>query len=287
MRRIARGSFALVLVFAITAASRPVARGDVTSGEVERAIRDGIHFLKSRQAADGSWPGVEGVTELATLALLTSGVPRDDPVLTRAVAAVLRDDPSAIAPGHRTYTVALHAMVLAAADPEAYREQIARDAAWLVGAQLRPDRGVGQPLLWRGGARPVGGSWTYHEGAGGVGDNSNTQYAMLGLNAASEAGVAIPAAVWQAAWLYWAACQRPDGGWSYRVGNPQSTASMTTAGISSLIIAGSRLFRSTEVLAGSTVRHCGQEEVDVHLERGLAWLGSNFSVHTNLGARQN
>jgi hypothetical protein len=287
MRPFARWPFALMLVLAIMAASMPFARGDVTSAEVERTIRDGIHFLKSRQAADGSWPGVEGTTELVTLALLTSGVPRDDPGLTRALAAVLRHEPSGIAPGHRTYTVALHAMALAAADAEAYREQIARDAAWLVGAQLRSDRGVGQPLLWRGGARPGGGSWTYHEGGSGIGDNSNTQYAMLGLNAAAEAGVAIPAAVWQAAWLYWAACQQPDGGWSYRFGTPQSTASMTTAGISSLIIAGGRLFRSTEVLAGSTVRHCGQEEVDIHLERGLAWLGSNFSVRTNLGAGRN
>ena len=43
----------------------------------------------------------------------------------------------------------------------------------------------------------VAGAWTYHEGRGGVGDNSNTQYALLGLNAAAEAGVAIPAEVWQ------------------------------------------------------------------------------------------
>jgi hypothetical protein len=286
MRPIARWSFALVLVFAITAASRPVARGDVTSAEVERAIREGIHFLSARQAANGSWPGVEGVSELATLALLTSGVPRDDPGLTRALAAVLRHEPNGISPRHRTYTVSLHAMTLAAADPGAYRDLIARDAAWLVGAQLRAGRGVGQPLVWRGSARPVGGSWTYHEG-GGVGDNSNTQYALLGLNAAAEAGVAIPSEVWQAAWAYWAMCQGPDGGWSYRIGNRQSTASMTTAGISSLIITGSRLFRGTEVLDGPMVRHCGQEEVDVRLERGLAWLAANFSVRTNVGAGQN
>jgi hypothetical protein len=284
MRRIARWSFALVL--AVTAASRPAARGDVTSAEVERAIREGIRFLSTHQAPDGSWPGMDGVTELATLALLTSGVPRDDPALTRSMATVLRHEPALISPGQRTYAVSLHAMALAAADPYAYRDLIARDAAWLVGAQLRPGRGVGQPLVWRGGARPVGGSWTYREG-GGIGDNSNTQYALLGLNAAAEAGVAVPAEVWQAAWMYWADCQDPDGGWSYRVGNRQSTASMTTAGISSLIIAGSRLFRSTEVLAGPTIQHCGQEEVDIRLERGLAWLAANFSVRTNIGAGRN
>ena len=39
-------------------------RAGITSEEVERAIRDGVRFLKERQLADGSWPEVEGAGTL-------------------------------------------------------------------------------------------------------------------------------------------------------------------------------------------------------------------------------
>ena len=38
------------------------ARADVTAEQVERAIRKGVALLKSRPAADGSWPGEPGVS---------------------------------------------------------------------------------------------------------------------------------------------------------------------------------------------------------------------------------
>ena len=93
MARIGRWSIALVL--AIASASVLTARAEVTSGAVERAIRDGIRFMRHSQTPDGSWPGA-GVTELATLALLTAGVPRDDPDLARALAVVRQHTPETI-----------------------------------------------------------------------------------------------------------------------------------------------------------------------------------------------
>ena len=66
--------------------------------------------------------------------------------------------------------------------------------------------------------RAAFGSWTYQQQGNGMGfgDNSNSQYALLGLYAAAEAGapgragrlLPPPPATGQAA-------QNPDGGWSY------------------------------------------------------------------------
>ena len=52
-------------------------------------------------------------------------------------------------------------------------------------AQIKPGDRVNWP-----------GSWTYTEFKTGHGDNSNTQYALLGLNAASEVGVPVKPEVW-------------------------------------------------------------------------------------------
>ena len=70
------------------------------------------------------------------------------------------------------------------------------------------------------------------------GDNSNTQYALLGLNAASEAGVTVGPRSGRSRAAYFEPSQNRDGGWGYTPRHKQSTASMTCAGISSLILTG-------------------------------------------------
>ena len=61
----------------VTLAGRDSVRAGVTRDEVERAIRDGVRYLKQEQRPDGSWPDVHGdartgTTSLVTLALLTA-----------------------------------------------------------------------------------------------------------------------------------------------------------------------------------------------------------------------
>ncbi len=57
----------------------------------DRAIKDGMRFLRATQRADGSWVDVEmenartGNTGLATLALLTAGEPVDSPTIQKAL----------------------------------------------------------------------------------------------------------------------------------------------------------------------------------------------------------
>ena len=69
-------------------------------------------------------------------------------------------------------------MVFAAAEPERDQLRIANNVSWLERAQIKQ----GDPVNWPG-------SWTYSDSKRTrPGDNSNTQYALLGLHAASEVG---------------------------------------------------------------------------------------------------
>jgi hypothetical protein len=261
-----------VLLLAMAAVARPV-RGDVTREQVERAIHDAISHLRRSQGVDGGWNGPPGLSELAVLALLTAGERPDDPRMAAALEAVRLHAPNG---GFGTYAVALQTMALSAADPVRYRREIARNALWLEAAMVRS--------FGRGGPRSAAGAWTYNMQGGG-GDNSNTQYAVLGLNAAREAGVPIAEEVLAAARRHWEECQQNDGGWGYQFGPMQSSASMTCAGVSSLILTGRRVYRGFESLQGERISRCGQGENDVALLRGLAWLGKNFRVDMNFGGQ--
>jgi hypothetical protein len=251
----------------------------VTHEDVERAIRDGVRFLRQSQQPNGYWGGQEGTTELVLLALLTAGESADDPAIARALALSRNRGYT----GHTaTYATALQTMALATADPASYRDVIARNALWLERTQIRP---------WARGAavraQPGVGSWTYGMNRAGQGDNSNSQYAVLGLNAAEEAGVEVAREVWLLARRYWEVCQQFDGGWAYTLNRQGSTASMTCAGVSSLVITGERLFRGLESLHGAEIRHCGHGGGDLPLARGVDWLGTHFRVDQNVGGTAN
>jgi len=147
-------------------------------------------------------------------------------------------------------------------------------------------------------AKRQGGHWRYPEG--GV-DLSNTQYALLGLWAASRCGFAIPPAVWMEALTWLLSVQERTGpavklrvnevrgsyrvtwtekararGFRYRTENPV-TAAMTTAGMAGLAICqdelwGSRAF--TPSLRQRTRRG---------IRDTMAWLQENFDVRKNTG----
>jgi hypothetical protein len=241
---------------------------------VTRAVGLGVDYLKRQQLPDGSWSALSldgkgqrvGLTGLVTLALLTAGERADSPSVARALAYLGQRDPFQI---DSTYAVALQTMVFAAASPRAYHDRIAASAAWLEQSQIRGDL--------RGGTASTG-SWGYSISSRN-GDNSNSQYALLGLNAAREAGVRVhPDTCAMARW-YWTQCQDIDGGWPYKAeGKAESTVTMTAAGIASLAILGSRPSQSVESLEGDRARDCGSIRVDAGLLRGLDWLGRHFPV---------
>ncbi len=281
MRRLfesARGWGALVLATWIALAGTVSCPAAVTREEVERAIRDGVNYLKKLQRDDGSWADVEndarsGVTSLVTLALLTAGEKPDSPLLRKSIDYLRGFGPSDL---RSTYAISLQTMVFAAADPARDKLRIAANVDWLEHAQIKP----GDPQSWPG-------TWSYSESKRGrPGDNSNTQYALLGLHAASEVGVPVKQSVWELSRNYFERSQKRDGSWAYTPESNNSTASMTCAGISSLIISGLRRFQGQEFLQGDTIQNCGKGGANKNLQFGIDWLANHFGVGQNFGAGQ-
>lgn len=230
-----------------------------TPQQVENAIERGVDYLKSMQRVDGSWddfPNYDGgITALATLALLSCDEPPDSPEIQRALQVLRRLPPT------QTYVVALQTMAFAEASPKEDFALIKRNAEWLMRTRL------------------PGGLWYYGD-RNGPGDNSNTQYALLGLHAASSAGVEIPDRFWAECREYWLRTQTGVGSWGYS-GRAGASGSMTAAGISSLVISG-RQFLSVQPgrLDGRPIRCAGSAQ-DRNLAKAIEWMGRNFAVSRN------
>ncbi len=260
------------------AAVAPRARAAVTAQEVERAIKDGVRYLKSAQRGDGSWADADkdarsGMTSLVTLALLTAGEKPSSPEVRKAIEFLHGSSPDDL---RNTYSIALQTMVYAMADPVRDQFRIAANVAWLENAQIKAN----DPIPWPG-------SWSYNETKRGrPGDNSNSQYALLALYAASEAGATVKPEVWARAREYWEHSQKADGSWAYHPDSSNATASMTCAGLSSLIISGLSRFQDQEYLRGDTIVDCGKGGVNKRIQNALNWLALHFQVGQNYGNGQ-
>jgi len=235
------------------------ARADVTGEAVEAAIRRGTEALVHRQLADGRWPEryyAGGESCLVTFALLKAGQPADRPALAAAIGFVRG------VPLQHVYVVSLKIMALVEADPVAYRKEIEAATQWLIAAQNET------------------GLWSYTPG-GKRFDHSNSQFALLALHAAAEAGFRVHESVWNRARIAVQKTQNDDGGWDYMTG-AQSYGSMTAAGVSDLLILGrTPTIRMEHGFRNGAAPNCGTYKFDEPLVRGLDWLGRNFRVDAN------
>ncbi len=204
-----------------------------------------------------------------TIALLTAGEKPDSPAIRASLDYLRNFGPQQL---RNTYAISLQTMVFAAADPDKDRLRLLANVEWLEGAQIKPN----DQMVWPG-------TWTYSENKIHAGDNSNTQYALLGLNAANEVGIAVNPNVWELSRAYFERFQNRDGGWGYTPRIKDSTGSMTCAGIASLIITGSKKFQGLEFLQGESIIDCSKGGFNPFLLRGLDWLGNNFQVGQNHG----
>ena len=243
-----------------------MARAAVTSEQVRTSIQRAIAHLRRAQRPNGGWADLGayqgGTTALVTLALLTAGLPPDDRTVADGL-RILRTLNST-----RTYVVALQLMALAKGDPKRDKRRIGELAVRLANGQHSRGRYMGM--------------WGYTVGRGGRrgrADNSNTQFALLGLRAAVDVGVHIDQRVWQRGLKHWISNQTRDGGWGY--GSGASYGSMSCAGVASLVICGSSLEATRARWANGRVVNCGKYAQNKPLARGLIWLTKNFSVTTN------
>jgi hypothetical protein len=309
---------------------------------VDAAIDRGVAWLRTQQRSDGGFPAFGdhlpantydpmdwGVDALVLLTLAKSGLPPTDKAVERVRARAFADYqrikglkkvyvyPAA------TLILALEALYHPAATEstevrrERYGTSVVRKktpcrypgptaalveelAKFLVGAQ----------------AKSVGG-WRYPgneiRSIEGVADVGNTQYALLGLNAAARCGTAVSVEVWLRAMEWLLKTQEQDGtgselfvenpdwkpglddvpafvsagrrkarGWTYVPGAPvdeenfgTATGSMTCAGVVGLAIVKERLAEAGKLTPALARR------IDAGLLDGLAWIGDVFTVTDN------
>jgi hypothetical protein len=270
-RRAPRRCTVLAILLAVTACSSPAAAADpppLSAAKIQRAIDKARDWLLKQQKPNGSWDGLRadasqrsGVTSLVLLALANAGVAPEEAAMQRGLQFLRSEEPDS------TYCVALQTMALAMLSPEADLPILNRNAEWLERAQVKQGRATG--------------AWSY--GLQGGGDNSNAQFALLGLHEAARAGVRVRDETWVRAQQYWTACANPDGSWGYTLGAGGGTGSMTCAGIASIWITTEHIGTPDARANRDTVACCGGGTAPRVLERGLTWLGREFSVTENPG----
>lgn len=105
---------------------------------------------------------------------------------------------------------------------------------------------------------------------GSDGDNSVSQFAVLGLQAASRAGINIWGETWKRMLAQTLKRRCDDGGWAYHDRERDSYGSMTSAGICAVAICRNELGEPNPA-------------DDPAIQSGLAWLDKNFTVDKHPG----
>ncbi len=286
------------------------------TAEINQAIDDGVSWVKKRWKSGAirktplkaTYPC--GLTALTYYTLRVCGVPREDFVAEEAYATLRKEYAAARRSKRlRTYTVALMMLAIekhgeplpGGRDDDRTVELDKSDTKWMEEcvdrlARWQTKRGG----WWYGGAIRGASAKAY--------DNSNTQFALLGLKGASRAGVEVPDRVWRRSLEHFVRTQQKDGpdvprftpgaegrtsdgtmdqsrGWGYSgeasvAGRASHVyGSMTAGGVSSLVICRSELLGKSSATYPRTLDAKAEEAI----RHGLAWLGANFTVAGNPG----
>lgn len=269
--------------------------------KVDLAIGRGVEFLKGQLEPVLANKGDGRSLELVLWTLVHAGVSESDPDFQQLLKVMLESRLE------RTYNVALQAMLLEELHRVKYQLRIQQCAQFLVDNQCRNGQwsygtpslfaedihvGMGRDLATVAVRTPVREYvpdgprlkpkvrtfyrlWKRREGPPS-GDNSNSQYALLGLRACHDAGILLPPEVIRLSQKWWRDSQHDDPkrdpsegqGWGYG-GRNQGPAygSMTAGAVGSLAV--------TAYILREDWRR------DRALQKGLQWLARHFSVSEN------
>jgi Domain of unknown function (DUF4159) len=270
--------------------------------QIIAAINRGVDYLKSQQK-DGHWEVVphridgdvfdvksgqwSGRTALATWTLLAAGKDESDPAVASAVKFLENEKTEGI------YALGIRCQVWGMLkDSPAQRDAMQGDANLLLkGSKTFDENCTGFY------------GYVIHEPAKENYDHSVSQFGVLGMWSAAEAGLAVPKQYWQFAAVSWMSHQYPDGSWSYKYvpGSQQDHfVSMGAAGVATMLIvqdelvglgrrgavdlSGIESFGSKDVSATTTKRlrslwqtqNNATDPVAVSVDAGVKWLGDHF-----------
>ncbi|HZE97160.1 MAG TPA: hypothetical protein VE981_09035, partial [Planctomycetota bacterium] len=221
----------LAIFLGLAAAARAQS---VDETKVDLAIKKGVEFLRTAKSPDFH-NGYKNSDVLILWTFIHAGVAQDDAKFKTLLDSVMSE------PLEKTYKVALTAMCLEEIDRIKYQEKIAQCAQFLVDNQCRNGQwSYGSPTEFikevkvpsapkavasGGGAASGPGMTVAKDGKPKIvqhvavkkmkdgpesGDNSNTQYAALGLRACFDAGVTLPEGVIILAVKWWRDAQFKD-----------------------------------------------------------------------------
>lgn len=248
---------------------RPAPSGTsiVTDARIANSIHKGVNYLISHYH-DGTLPAQNnqaGRDALCTYALLhaneaihDSRLNPEDPFMESAITRLKGFK----ALGHpATYTHSLRATALALLNRPNDRDGLDADVNWLLKA-----------------ARD--GAYGYTQTDVGWWDNSNSQYGMLGIWAAADAGAYIPSDYWKKIEAHWLATQMKSGAWTYGKANTDPRLTMTAAGVTCLAVANEEL-GTLDPRAG----HQADPKLTHAIDAGIAWLSTGDNC-TNISEQQ-
>ncbi len=238
----------------------PPAPPAVTDESVEAAIQKAVQFLVGKRNADGHWETHgnprdlhwAGTTGLVTLSLLYAGLDPREKEMARTL------DWLAAQTLNGTYTYGVRAHALALVPGPRFRSRLEEDVRWLIAA------------AWpRNSKNPGGYDYTPPPPGADAGrwDNSASQYGVLGVWMAAEAGVAVPDFYWELVASHWTRVQLKGGGWGYEAGSDVSTGSMTAAGVASCFVVLDQLYADRPREAGGVL---------AAIQLGLNWLAREY-----------